>query len=226
MPLSPVTSLWNLQMYFKSANQGWSERIYIPTTSATGIATAARTIVDYRLALLVPNCSLVYAKYSDVGPKADSIPLAYAYPTPGTYPGEPFVSPATAPPVGSVNIEVSQIAVLVRYWTAEGKAASRWIHGVPDARVDAEVLTSAIVTATAPPPAVGTLTAADDWATRFGYYMYQIKSLGVYARKAKTLGGAVQWSTDLIDAMIVRGVSVKKTGAPFGQRRGHVPIGR
>lgn len=225
MALQTVTALYSLQMYFKSANQGWSERHWLPATGTGTLLDRAKQLVDYRLALLPPSCSLVYAKYSEVARERDSIPMAYAYPTAGTWPGDPFVTPETAPTPGSVKIEVSQIAVLIRMWTAQGFAASRWVHGVPDNRVTAEVLANAIVMATEVPPAIGAGTFSTDWAVRFGYYMFLIRANTVYARHAVGLAGLRVWQTDVIENMIVRGVSVKKTGRPFGQRAGRVAIG-
>lgn len=224
MAFNPVTNLWCLTMFFKSQAQGWSERHFLADGAATALLSTSQQLADYRLALLPASCSLVYARYSNMGGRRDSIPLKYAYPALGSYLGEP--APPGTPAAGTTNIEVSQIAVEMRIWTADGTAASRWVHGVPDARVTAETLTTALTAAVAAPPPIGDAAFSPDWAVRFGYYMYLIKSLTLFGRKVVGLGALLgQWQTDTIADMIVRGVSVKKTGAPFGQRRGHVPVG-
>lgn len=223
MAFQQVTDLYVLTMFFKSQAQGWSERHFL-AGGTTSLLPTAQTLVDYRLALLPATCSLVYSRYSNMGGKRDSIPLKYPYPALGNYLGEPI--PPGTPAPGTTQIEVSQIAVELRVWNDVGDAATRWVHGVPDARVTGETMTTALTIATVAPPAVGDAGFSADWAVRFGYYMYQIKQLTQMGRKVVGLGALLgQWQASPIADMIPRGVSVKKTGAPFGQRRGHVPVG-
>lgn len=225
MAFAPAPDLTALVMHFKSANQGWSERHWLAPVSPTSLNSTVKTIVDMRLALLPPSLSLVYAKTSRVGKPPDSIPVKYSYPAAGTFPGDVVVAPATVPDPGSINIEVSQVAVGVRVWTADGTAANRWIHGIPDNRVTAEVLTDAILTATAPPPAANTLANTVDWPTRFGMYMYLISTLTVFGRKVRSITGVATWYSDVLADMMVAGVVTKKTGRPFRQRAGHARVG-
>lgn len=224
MALQLAPDLTKLVMHFRSGAQGWSEGHWLAPVSSTALAAAVKLIVDWRLALLPPSLSLVYAKTSRVGDKRDSIPVKYSYPAVGTFPGDVVVAPATEPNPGSINIEVSQIAVSMRVWTIEGAASTRWVHGVPDNRVTAEVLTDAINEATAVPPAPGTLTAAVDWPTRFGMYMYHIKRSTVYGARKRDSAGVLRSYSDVIDDMMVSGVVAKKTGAPFRQQAGRASV--
>lgn len=225
--LPPVTSLYKLVMDFRSpAGKGWSEGHYLPTGSTTALEDAARTIVDYRLALLPPDCALVYCKYSQLGGDRDANVIEYAFPKAGTWPGDPFVTPATAPEPGSLTIEVAEIAVSLRIFTPTGLGANRWVHAVPDNRVNGEVLTDAIAAATVAPPAIGGGTFSTDWAVRFGYLMYHLKALTVYGQKQRGPGGVPQWGTATINKILVRGVVSKRIGRPFGVPRGRALTGR
>lgn len=225
MAFDPAPNLTALVMHFKSANQGWSERHWLNPASSTDLKTNALRLVDYRLALLPPSLRLVYAKTSRVGKPPDSIPLKYSYPAAGTFPGDVIVSPATTPEPGSINIEVSQISVNMRVWDVDGVASNRWVHGIPDNRVTAEVLTDAIVTAVAPPPAAAALTSAVDWPTRFGQYMYLVRTLTVCGQRKRSTAGTVTWYSHPIEDMMVAGITSKKTGRPFRQQAGRARVG-
>lgn len=226
MPLTtPAPTLTKLAMDFRSPQQGWSEGHWMIPVSQTALKAAAAQIIAWRLALLPPSCSLVYAKTSGVGRPADAIPVKQSYPVIGLFPGDPFTTPATAPPAGSINIEMSQIAVSLRVWAADGTDSQRWVHAIPDNRVTAEVLTDAIEIATAPPPDPATLTPADSWPTRFGMYMYILKANTVLGASRVSTTGVRTWYSGLIDDMMVSGIVVKKTGAPFRQQAGHRRVG-
>lgn len=225
MAFAPAPNLTKLVMHFKSANQGWSEGHWLSPTSPSLLDAQVKRIVDMRLALLPPTLSLVYAKTSRVGKPPDSIPVMYSYPAAGTYPGNAFTTPATEPPPDSINIELSQVAVSMRVWTADGTASNRWVHGVPDNRVTAEVLTDALIVAPAPPPDPLVLTAAVDWPTRFGQYMNLLRSNTVCGKMTRTTLGVVTWYSDTIAGMMVAGVTAKKTGRPFRQQAGHARVG-
>lgn len=222
MAMGIMDPFWTFVMYFKSAEQGWSEHHYMADASPTVLKPNCRTLLDYRMQLLPESCSLVYARYSQLGGERDSIPLKYVYPLAGKWVG----GGATPPPTpDAINIEMSQIAVLVRIWTAKGEASSRWVHGVPDASVNAEVLTTAIIEQTTPPPPIGDPTFSKDWATIFGYYMYEIRTLTKCGSPRRSTAGIPIWYGDVIDDMVVRGVSIKRTGRPFGQLAGHARVG-
>jgi len=225
--LPAVSQLYRLSFEFKSpSGQGWSESHYLPAGTGPGLDLAAKTLADYRLAILPPTCSLIYAKYSQLGNPRDSEPLNYPFPTAGEWPGDPFVTPATAPAPGSLNIEVSDIAVHLRAIGLDGRGASRWVHGVPDNRVTAELLTDVIAESLTPPPAIGAGGFSTDWAVRFGYYIFHMRLLTVYAESYLGAGGIRVWGTELIKRFTVRGISTKRTGVPFGLRRGHASVGR
>lgn len=225
--LAPVEQLYKLVFDFRApSGQGWSEGHYIPAGTPTGIDTVCKTLADYRLALLPPDCALVYAKYSQLGGDKDSQPLDYPYPAQGLWPGDPFVTPATEPPAGSLTIEVAEIAVFLRAIGLNGQGASRWVHGVPDNRVSSETLTAAITAATVAPPAPGAGGFSTDWNVRFGYYMYHMKALTVYGQPQRGAGGVPQWGTQGISRVIVRGIGFRRIGRPFGLRRGHASVGR
>lgn len=209
-------------MYFKSAEQGWSEHHYMADASMSTLKTSCKTLLDYRMMLLPESCSLLYARYSNLGGEQDSIPLKYVYPLAGKWVGGGGTPPPTP---DMIDIEMSQIAVMLRIWNNQGKASTRWVHGVPDAQVSAEVLTNAIIDQVTPPPPIGDATFSKEWSVIFGYYTYQMKLLTKCGSPRRSTAGIPIWFGDIIDDLVVRGVSIKRTGRPFGQLAGRARVG-
>lgn len=76
-------------------NEGWSENIYIQSTTVDQAVTTAAGYIAPRMGLSPDNVDMVYGKVSDVAIKGDS---KIVLPTMGNY---PFIGTWVADPVGS-----------------------------------------------------------------------------------------------------------------------------
>lgn len=218
---STTDPVWQLTLNFDGNENGWSERLYLPTGSSPPVALAT-LICQYRLLCLSPDCKLVWAKVSQVGNPRDARACLLSFPVVGGYTGVLTGSPPV-PIAGTNTTDNDQDSVMIRIETAQGRWANRWLHGIPDIQVSQGNLLAAIQELNGPAPALGTLPGANLWPALVGIYLRVVQDMTVFF-KAVTTGDSKVYYTDTIASVIPRKMGLHKVGRFFGQSVGRAPM--
>lgn len=202
-------NVYQVVMHFGYGDRGWSEKHVLAAASISDAKTAATKLVGWRLCCLPRTCELVWAAITKDDTARDSVAVHDFYPLPGLY--TVAESEDTDP---TINPNLATDALHIRFETDDGKFKSGWVHGVPDALVEATELTSAIANQTADPgtPAVG----SDTWFVLVGKYLKVVRDSTKYFRK-RVSGANIIKETFPISRSIIRKVGYKKVGRPFGK---------
>lgn len=218
MSFATPGSLYQLTMSMSGDEQGWSEKLYLPEADLALALAKGEKLARLRLNCLPSVCDMVWARISLIGVPRDAHAVLNSFPAPGLYnPGGPSDDDeALADHVPNLTTD----AVRYRLETAEGPWSMRFLHGVPDEQIAGDALVDALALTTAVPADPTTVDAtATSWPVLAGTYLNAVRTLTKWAR-IRIVDEAPVIETADIFKLIVRGVEFKKTGRPFGQRRG------
>jgi hypothetical protein len=125
---------------------------------------------------------------------------------------------------GYFPVNETRDSVHLRFESADGRWANRWISAISDTEISDDLPASAWPAATAPFPAAPTTIAAAGPAT---VYWQRLRDFAEYVadhtrivQKIKTGVDAGKFNLLEIESVILRGVGTRKRGRPFGQRPG------
>lgn len=218
--MAEVTNQMIVELRFNYKTQGWSETFNFKEAVATYSAavTAATALVLKRKAILPDTASIVRCRVSFLGRPREAKLVQLSYPIAGI--AGTVLSGYTV--AGTAPNDV-QTALHVRFETATGRYVNEYVRCLPDDKVTAQAMGTAVPIITEP--------ISDDpietWTDRLADYLYHIKANFAYKRVLNP-GTATEPPTvdqQAFDAYIPVGMSSKKTGSSFSKPRGRRPVG-
>lgn len=176
------------QMFFTTDdNEGWSEGIYLISTSIASAQTALDAFVPLRAAFLSADASIVYARVSDVAIKGDSLLTTLSLPVLGTY-----------APAGSSPLEANT-AVLLEIFASSILKNRVFFRGLRSDTVVGREFT----------PPVG-------FTTPVGAYLTSLMTSGLAVRHRTAIGPPPTYSYTLATSANTVKATARKPGRPFG----------
>lgn len=208
-----------LTMKFDGDDGGWSEKVYFQGANNAAMNTAAVKIINYRIRFLPRQCKITAAVLSTLGKPRGGKEVQVSYPVTGLWYGNTTVAGTITQ---NENINNPDNAIRLRFENSGEDFASRWIHGIPDAQVNASRIVDTIASAST---AEDTIPAVDDdtvdgWGVRVNNYMRLLFNSTKMVKRTVTNARTV-FQTDSIAVVISKGYARHKTGRPTD-----LPVGR
>lgn len=219
MAFASVLDQYQLTMNMSGGTMGWSEKVFLPQATLGDALEQAVRVVGHRLNCLPVTCQMDWARISLMQGERDAHSVLTSYPAAGLYdPG--FTSPETETNPEKITPNLTSDALRYRLETAEGPYSMRFLHGIPDERISADLIKTAIAEVTVDP---GDPEDVDPTTVAFhvlvANYLYIVKHETKFVRVRIVDDSKLIEKADIFQ-LIVRGVEYKKTGRPFGQRPG------
>jgi hypothetical protein len=204
-------------LYFSNGNQGWQERYWLNATSYAAALVVLQAIVDKRKATLPSTAFIVWSRVSFAGTLREADTLTAVYPIAGT--ADAASSGYT--PTGVATCNDPEAAIHLRFQTSAGQWSNYYLRCIPDDKMTGRALSVTVD----PAAVVGTPPAT--WQDRVVDLIQYLKANTQHAAFASK-GVPPNHDTYNVDdwsKVIVRGISNRKTGRPFGAPHGRQPAG-
>lgn len=135
LPVPGIGTKWAGTLFVNISDspfpQGWSERYYLKSASYGDAIADLLLIWDARRAMLMDDCSLVYAYVSDLGIRGDS---RVVFPEAGHITGSFSATGAkTLPPYNALQLRLESQALYHTFRPVRGIPSSEDIAGLPPA---------------------------------------------------------------------------------------------
>lgn len=214
MPFATPDKVLQCVMSISDGGDGWQEKFFLPQDTVTDALPVALRVANFRLNCLPSVLQMDWVRVMVVGGERDGRSVFDAYPVIGKY------APGETPTSAELNPNLLTDALRYRIETAEGPWSTRFLRGVPDEKIVASALATAIAAVTSIPADPTTVDATTEtWETLVAQFLFAIKSLTIFMRR-KLADDVLLTQTAAIIKTIPRGVEYKSTGRRFGQRPG------